>query len=182
MSLRSALGAVYPRHTEGPGTPHRLFTCNCEGFVPSTAGFEAFAGFVRKHQVNRVFLRVLRAHGRRSAAPGGARGIATQRVKDARVRCRDARHRLTSRAARTKAARKTTGAAVEQWLSVLNVLYGLRNMFPEDLNDHVYLRGAAIALLGASRPERHKASRSRRSNGSTTRPARAARTKRHPDD
>ncbi len=121
--------------------------------VPSSDGFEAFATFVRKHQVDAGFFYTtsqLTVDDQRHL-------IELERLqrKGSTTFETDAATLVVQSPATTakSAAEKARKEAIEQWLKVLNVLYNLRNMFPENSADHIFLRRAAIALLDKSRPE-----------------------------
>jgi deferrochelatase/peroxidase EfeB len=132
--------------------------CNCEGYVPTQAGFGPFVEWVRRHQIDTGFFypassltvqdqtylaRLEKLH--RDGAADFEIQAATLLPNGPVVLAENARD-------------LNPAEAIEQWLAVLDVLYGLRTVYPDDSADHVFLLRAARALLDPSRPKNLPAS------------------------
>jgi Dyp-type peroxidase family len=128
-----------------------LFLCNCEGFVPSSEGFDAFADFVRSHQAPADFFypsssltvddQNYLVELERLQRSGGTMREAASLVPPGPI-------------ARTReASEHNTGEAVRQWMAVLQAMYDLTMFYPQGSADHVYLHNAARVLLAGSRPQ-----------------------------
>ena len=129
-----------------------LILCSCEGFVPSSEGFEPFAAYVRQHQVDTGFF-----YPSSSLTVNDESYLRefekTQRDRVAPFDLQAATLRTESASQLAAAARNADpGDAASQWLAALDALYGLRIVYPETSADHIYLQRAATALLDSSRP------------------------------
>jgi Dyp-type peroxidase family len=131
-----------------------LFLCNCEGFVPSAEGFDRFAQFVRDHQVDTGFF-----------YPSSSLTIDDDRYLvefEKRQRRDGAGFEKVAATLVTPGPETLAGVArlahpdqaLQQWLAVLNALYDLRNVYPDESPDHVYLHHAATSLLSTSKPKK----------------------------
>jgi deferrochelatase/peroxidase EfeB len=142
-----------------------LFLCNCAGYPSSEAPFDAFAAYVRQHQVETSFFypassltvddqRYLVELERlqRSGVAGFDKAAATLIARGPEQTA--ARERGGGEDVKGEECLNRAKAAFEQWLTVLNALYGLRAFYPEGTFDHRFLHRAARALLDASRPDR----------------------------
>jgi Dyp-type peroxidase family len=131
-----------------------LILCNCEGFVPSSEGFDAFARYVRQHQVDAGFFypassltvddeKYLVEFERRQRREGSGfmRDVTALAADDPIAEARAAR-----RSARANEAR-------DQWLAVLGALYGLRSLYPDGTKDQELLHAAARRFLQSSEPK-----------------------------
>ena len=130
-----------------------LFLCNCQGFVPSSEGFDAFAGFVRSHQVEANFFYPSSS----LTVDDDEYLVELEKLQREGGDHRDHRSTTLVPEGPVERSKKASGRnqqeAIRQWLAVLDVLYGLRMFYPEGSPDHLYLQRAARALLSASRPK-----------------------------
>jgi Dyp-type peroxidase family len=129
-----------------------LFLCNCEDFVPSTESFDRFADFVRKHQVDTGFY-----YPASSLTVEDERYLVEleQKQRDGAPDFPKLAAGLVARGPEELAREAVILDPVEankQRLAVLKALYGLRNVFPQDSDDHVYLHRAARVLLRRTPP------------------------------
>ena len=124
-----------------------LFLCNCEDFVPSADGFEAFSQFVRDHQQDIGFYYAASSRTvddqryltefekqQREGAPAFGQRAAVLAAPGPETLAEDAR-------------REDEEEAALQWLAVLKTMYDLRNVYPQDSDDHTFLHRAVRALL-----------------------------------
>ena len=130
-----------------------LFLCNCEGFVPSSEGFDQFAEFVRRHQVEASFFYPASSY----TVDDEAYLVQLEKLQrrgDANIDLESVKLISEGPTERSEQDRDANhDEAGRQWLAVLDVLYGLRNLYPPDSVDNNYLRRAAKALLDGSRPK-----------------------------
>lgn len=130
-----------------------LFLCNVEGFVPSAEGHERFAAFVRRHQIEASF------YYPASSLTVDDQKYLAQLEKAHRDDGDNFDERATTMVAKgplafaTEDGKQDPAQARAQWLTALEALYGLRNLYPEGSEDHEYLHRAAQTLLASSRPQ-----------------------------
>jgi Dyp-type peroxidase family len=133
-----------------------LLLINCEGYELHTTlrGYEAFASYVRAHQVNTDLFYVGSAHtvddvGYLTELETLVRESGDTRTFDADA----AKLRVTPP---EDLARRTAGAhedeVVQQGLKALAVFHDLRELYIEGTPDAVYLRSAVLAMLKTFKP------------------------------